>query len=103
MFGHGSFAAAPFAGLLSTTTPVVVVATVTGVLIGIGLTSPLVWGIIDDGQTSGWVAVTNTQSAGWAAIDDSQSVSWVPVTDTQAGAWVDVSTTPASTWTQIPV
>lgn len=104
MLGAASFAEAPFSGLVSAVVPpVVVVATVTGVLIAIGLTSPLVWGVIDDGQTPTWVVINNTQALAWSGIDTTQASGWVQINDTQTAGWSAIDDTQSSGWVKIPV
>ena len=45
----------------------------------ISLTSPTVWGEVDDSQTSGFTPVTDSQTANWSEVSDTQSSNWEEV------------------------
>ena len=66
------------------------------------VTTPLVWGIINDNQTPNWQPVNDSQSGVWADINDTQTPSWQPVNDSQTGNWVQVVDGNTVTWVEIP-
>lgn len=40
------------------------------------ITTPLVWGLIDDSQVNSWSEISDTQTPGWSELDDSQTPNW---------------------------
>ena len=43
-------------------------ANVTGILLTLSLTSPLVWGMINDNQSAGWVQITDGAAGTWTKV-----------------------------------
>jgi hypothetical protein len=54
-------------------------ALVTGVQATGSVTTPLVWGVINDNQTPNWVTIDDSQSTTWSAINDGNTVVWVQI------------------------
>lgn len=117
MFGLTAFAQTPFAGLGGNTYQVSILEAtsatelltytvdttgiVTGILIEIGLSSPLVWQWINNGQSTSWTAIqppvsvawqsiNNEQSAGWTEINNEPAQNWATINDNQTPDWVEV-------------
>ena len=52
---------------------------VVGVQAAAVVTTPLVWGVINDNQTPNWVPVNDTQSGNWVQINDGNTVIWTQI------------------------
>jgi hypothetical protein len=47
---------------------------------GLGkVSTPLVWGLINDGQTPNWQDVNDSQTGNWVQVVDGNTVTWVQI------------------------
>jgi hypothetical protein len=52
---------------------------VTGVLLTLSLTSPLIWGMINENQTPGWVQITDGAGQTWTQVNDGTTSDWTQI------------------------